>query len=429
MADDAPPQAEPAAPAPSADSAVCRQGYLDKCRDFLCEPVGLFLATLDAQDAADAATDPQAFPEASDPVAVSLSGSNVDLFTGRLSYMQVFSICDSLSCLKALKVLDLSYNNIDDAGAKAVARGVETCKTLRTLSLRGNDIGPAGIASIVEALNTASAAEDGATLATLDVNGNPLTDEGGVVVAKFLETNTTLQALDVGNCEFGDVTVIAVCAALCEANKTLNDLNLENPRIRSIEDETSVHVAKMLARNNTLTALNLGKHRMRDHGCHTLVDYGLTRNATLRKLNLRCNELTEMSGAAIHRLLTQHPEVTWLDLSCNRLATRGVMDVAQALPFNYTLDHLDVRSNGIESDGIVALAENALRSTRLTSLRLWGNHIGVRAAEAVMQLVTDSAEDTRPLELDVEPYEVGDRVCVARLSPNEPPSAVVMSVA
>lgn len=386
------------------EAVPLRQLYLDKCRDFLAEPVPVVLDVLDGEDAGEPC------------VELMLNGNRDELFTSRLSYMQVFAVSDVLSSLKKVSTLDLSYNDVDDAGAKALGRGIAATPNLTTLVLRGNALGAQGVASLVEGLGEAAVPS---ALAKLDLNLNPLGDAGGVVLAKFLETNTTLSSLDVGNCEFGDVTVIALCSALCADNATLKSLNMENPRIRSIEDETCVHIAKMLARNSTLTSLDLGKHRIRDHGCHTLVDYGLTRNKTLRRLNLRCNELSEQSGSAIHRLLTEHPELTWLDLSSNRFATRGASEIAQALPLNNTLAHLDVRSNGIESDGIIAIADNAERSSRLASLLLWGNHIGMGAAEAIMNLVTYRAEEPRHLVLDVEPYEVGERVCVAKSMPSE----------
>ena len=48
-------------------------------------------------------------------------------------------------------------------------------------------------------------------------------------------------------------------------------LLLWRAQLQSIQEEPTLHFTRMLAANDTVECLHFGKHRMRDHGCLTMV--------------------------------------------------------------------------------------------------------------------------------------------------------------
>jgi len=89
----------------------------------------------------------------------------------------------------ALETLDLTGNNIGDAGAEMLAVVLERNTALKELKLESNGIGSEGAAKLATALETNSA------LTTLDLKDNNIGDDGVSKLATALETNAALATL------------------------------------------------------------------------------------------------------------------------------------------------------------------------------------------------------------------------------------------
>ncbi|CAK9040238.1 unnamed protein product, partial [Durusdinium trenchii] len=83
----------------------------------------------------------------------------------------------------------LSYNQIGAEGGVALAKALETNQTLQKLGLSNNNIDTEGGVALAKALETNQ------TLTTLVLQSNQIGAEGGVALGKALETNQTLQVL------------------------------------------------------------------------------------------------------------------------------------------------------------------------------------------------------------------------------------------
>jgi Ran GTPase-activating protein (RanGAP) involved in mRNA processing and transport len=77
---------------------------------------------------------------------------------------------------------------------------------------------------------------------------------------------------------------------------------LDAPLLFSQQSETTVHLAKMLAVNTSLTHLSLAKHGIGDHGANYLAEY-VTQNAALTSLHLRCNRIGATGAGHLGRAL------------------------------------------------------------------------------------------------------------------------------
>eukprot|EP00959_Pyramimonas_sp_CCMP1952_P083668 1749401-Pyramimonas_sp.AAC.1 len=90
---------------------------------------------------------------------IKLNGNSKELFNRRVEYMQVFAMAEALHDNKHVTCLDLSYNNIDDAGVSTLSRLLKFNKCIRELDLEGNNISPEGAKKLSETISE----EDGVT--------------------------------------------------------------------------------------------------------------------------------------------------------------------------------------------------------------------------------------------------------------------------
>jgi Ran GTPase-activating protein (RanGAP) involved in mRNA processing and transport len=372
---------------------VLRDLFEKKCREFACEPV---LAVLDDLSSAANLT------------SLQLNGNSKRLFNKRIQYMQVFALCETLYEDTNIVSLDLSYNNLNDMAAQALSRLLKVNRTLCFLNLAGNDLTATGANHLIQALTTA-----GCSLQVLILSGNPLGDEGAVMLGHMLRSNSSLSVLDMSNTSAGISGIISVSAALSEVNTSLQSLDLGRPMLKGCQDTTFLSLAQMLAQNKTLVSLGLSKHCMADSNLDTLVTYGLLRNTSLKSLDLSANRLSPFSGPVIERLLNDNRQIEEIQLSHNQLGDAGALAVARCLPYTHWLQHLDLRSNGIGEQGLMALAEALSLASHVQSLFLWGNHFGPSSARAFMD--TLAATGTGGLSIDLRPYEADGRAQVALL--------------
>ena len=158
---------------------------------------------------------------ANDPQLTHLNLSNKGL-----TYWNIIELCYVLASNATLTSLDVSSNQIGDAGAQALAANT----TLTSLDVSYNQIGGAGAQALaansaLTALNVSSNHIGGAgaqalaantTLTALNVRGNNIGNAG----AQALAANTTLTALDVRGNNIGNATLLLLKNAIIR-NKQL----------------------------------------------------------------------------------------------------------------------------------------------------------------------------------------------------------------
>lgn len=134
--------------------------------------------------------------------------------------------------------------------------------------------------------------------------------------------------LDMGNNEFDHDAVIDIMGTLNYKECALEVLNLDNPYLKTIQQETAVHIAKMLQQNRSIQKMSLRKHKLRCSGIYTITEHMLE-NFTLRVLDLSCNEISPSGAKALAKVLKQgHCAIESLLLSCNKLGDLGAQEIA-----------------------------------------------------------------------------------------------------
>ncbi|XP_064441701.1 leucine-rich repeat-containing protein 34 isoform X3 [Mirounga angustirostris] len=251
--------------------------------------------------------------------------------------------------------LDVRYNFISDVGAYYAARLLQKQHNLIYLNLMFNDIGPEGGELIAKALHK------NATLKYLRMTGNKIENKGGMFFAAMLQINSSLEKLDLGDCDLGMQSVIALATVLTQ-NQTIKGINLNRPILYGEQEESTVHLGHMLKENHCLVELHMCKHNIKNCGIKQLCD-ALYLNRSLRYL-----------------------DVSWLS----------------------------VVSNNIEGEGLVALSESMKTNPTLSNVYIWGNKFDEATCVAYSDLI--QMDRLKPDNTDVEPFVVDGHVYLAEVS-------------
>lgn len=248
----------------------------------------------------------------------------------------------------ALLLLDLVFNKIGPEGGQHLARLLEDerCR-LEVLFLGGNALGPAGSARLAHSL------EHNRVLQELYLDVNDMGDEGAAAFARVLATNSTLRALTLASNDIGDDGAAALAEALIgNPNSALQMLNLGyqkstvvmGGRPNRIGDAGVAALARMLATNRTLVALNLNK-----------------------------NQVTRVGARALGRALASNRSLRVLELRANyQLGDDGVVDLLDAMATNDTLAALDLVGCQVGLVGLRRLLRHVETHPSLISVHLGG---------------------------------------------------------
>ncbi|NXH40173.1 LRC34 protein, partial [Dicaeum eximium] len=298
--------------------------------------------------------------------------------------------------------LDLAYNLLTDAGAKTMATFLQENSALQYLNLMFNDIGTSGAELIAAALHSNQ------SLLHLRMTGNKIGNQGGMFFASMLKINSILEKLDLGDCDVGLQCLVATAVALTQ-NKSLKAINLNRPLLFSPQEETTVHIARMLRNNSSLVELHLGKHEMKNFGVKRLCE-ALYANSSLRYLDLSCNNIICDGAKFLGELLKRNQTLQILDLNANRIEDVGAVYLSEVLGTrNKGLRALSIVSNNITGEGLVALAQAMHSNMTLSHIYIWGNKFDRSTCEAFSELIMvgrlqPDCTDVAPYEVDGEPF-------------------------
>ncbi|XP_053315890.1 leucine-rich repeat-containing protein 34 [Spea bombifrons] len=372
-----------------------KQQYLEACTEYN-HPVNAFIAEMFLQ------------VQLSEQHAITLKicGNNRLVKVERVTDEDFLVVSKVLSQNSFIKDLDLRYNNLTDNGAIHIANFLKDKSSLLSLNLMGNDIGTEGARHIARALH------NNETLKSLRMTGNKIGNKGGMFFASMLQINSALEEVDLGDCDLGIESLIAFSTVLLH-NRSVKSINLNRPLFYALQEDTTIHIAKMLKVNNTLRELHLSKHEMTDFGVQRLCE-ALHENSTLKYLDLSCNKITRDGVACLAELLKTNTTLEILDLTSNRMEDDGAIYLGEALRLhNRHLKALSIVSNNITGKGIKALAASIKANESLQYIYVWGNKLDEEACVAFSDLLYTGR--LSPSSTDVRPYVVDGHIYLAEL--------------
>ncbi|XP_034854597.1 leucine-rich repeat-containing protein 34 isoform X2 [Mirounga leonina] len=267
--------------------------------------------------------------------------------------------------------------------------------------------------SDVGAYYAARLLQKNATLKYLRMTGNKIENKGGMFFAAMLQINSSLEKLDLGDCDLGMQSVIALATVLTQ-NQTIKGINLNRPILYGEQEESTVHLGHMLKENHCLVELHMCKHNIKNCGIKQLCD-ALYLNRSLRYLDVSCNKITCDGMVCLADVLKSNTTLEVLDLSFNRIENAGTKYLSETLAsHNRSLRALSVVSNNIEGEGLVALSESMKTNPTLSNVYIWGNKFDEATCVAYSDLI--QMDRLKPDNTDVEPFVVDGHVYLAEVS-------------
>uniref|UniRef100_A0A2K6UFM2 Leucine rich repeat containing 34 n=1 Tax=Saimiri boliviensis boliviensis TaxID=39432 RepID=A0A2K6UFM2_SAIBB len=280
------------------------------------------------------------------------------------------------------------------------------------LYINGLDVGY-NLISDVGAYYAAKLLQKNQTLKYLRMTGNKIENTGGMFFAAMLQINSSLEKLDLGDCDLGMQSVIAIATVLTR-NQAIKAINLNRPILYGEQEESTVHVGRMLKENHCLLALHMCKHDMKNSGIQQLCD-ALYLNSSLRYLDVSCNKITHDGMVYVADVLKSNTTLEVIDLSFNRIENAGANYLSEALTsHNRSLKALSVVSNNIEGEGLVALSQSMKTNLTFSHIYIWGNKFDEATCVAYSHLI--QMGHLKPDNTDVEPFVVDGRVYLAEVS-------------
>ena len=223
-----------------------------------------------------------------------------------------------------------------------------------------------------------------------------------VCIARALAHNETITAIDLSFGACGVLGAAALASALAKGHASLRSLTVSsNPltdegvaQLSSALSGVSAHQlpgSKMLQRG--LHALRLSSVGCGAKGAEGLARALQCQHQVLQCLDISCNSLGSADVTAISAGLARNNLLHTLYIGGNNVCDTGAVELSRALERNSKLTKLDVCDADIGPDGMVAIAPLlSVGSVPLRTLNLGGNRAGdVGAAALAAPLRTNTA--------------------------------------
>ncbi|KAI9335038.1 hypothetical protein DFJ73DRAFT_34955 [Zopfochytrium polystomum] len=221
------------------------------------------------------------------PDSLSLSGTQDDLRHRRLDDAHVEALSVPLGGVSFLKSIDLSFNEISDAGAARIASFLKSNRHVHTLNLSSNNIKSAGAKALADVLIHDE------SVANLNLAHNELGTDGGIAIANMLQVNTALHTLNLTSTSQTATSLTALFIVLLN-HPTLRDIDVSDNAsqthrlTQTLDRDVMLHVARaMRSEENALETLGIGKMGITDWICVEVIAGAVKSSLGLQVLNLR----------------------------------------------------------------------------------------------------------------------------------------------
>ena len=299
-----------------------------------------------------------------------------------------------LTVSKTLTRLDLICCALSDTGAEYIAAGIATNYSLKVLNLSSNYIISAGAVDIFKSLESNTSLEEldlsRNMLQTLSTSSNSDDESMGHAVEEMLTDNHTLRRLDLGFCYLDDLTAAHIATGLAQ-NDSLRTLNLSGNNITS----GGADIFKSLESNASLEELDLSWNQFRYQSLGCVVEKVLISNQILRRLDLSSCWLHNVVATHVANGLAKNQSLKILNLSSSYNITRaGAVDIFKSLEINNSLEELYISGIRIKSeDESLGCAVERMLTVNQTLRRLDLIGCGLNSNEATPHIATGLAKN------------------------------------
>ena len=308
-----------------------------------------------------------------------------------------------LDCLmfSNLTKVNFSNNNISEDTLSEFSDFLSSCTKLEELNLSNTNLRTEGAIKLFKNLTCF-------TLKIINISGNCITETAANHIAKSLSKNNKLQEIDVSCNAFHSSGISNILASINIASLTkLNISNNVNISFNLI-GRYLVHATKLVALDlsynkvekasfddfligiSILKMLNLQNIGITDETALALV-FVLSGNENLQELDLSYNDLHAEGISSIFRRLNIS-QLTKINISNNAIDEQVADDIGNFLSKNMNLEELDASCNNLHSSGIIKLCKRLTNLSKLTKLKIGGNHFTHLAADNVANLILHNSK-------------------------------------
>nr|KAF6398556.1 ribonuclease/angiogenin inhibitor 1 [Molossus molossus] len=261
--------------------------------------------------------------------------------------------------------LQLEYSNLTAASCEPLAAVLRTKQELKELVVNNNDIGEAGARTLCQGLADSVCPLESLKLESCGLTSANCQDLSGIVGAK-----ASLRVLELGNNRLGDVGVAELCSGLLSPSSRLRTLWLWECDITA---SGCRDLCRVLRAKESLKELSVAGNAVGDEGARLLCESLLGPGCRLESLWVKSCSLTAACCPHVSAMLAQNRTLQELQLSNNKLGDAGVEQLCQGLRQPGAamralwLGDCEVTDEGCSSLASLLLANRSLRELDLSN--------------------------------------------------------------
>ena len=284
-----------------------------------------------------------------------------------------YLVADYIACFLSrntkLEELDLSYNNLEAAGA------IKICGTGLT------------------------------NLSTFNISHNGITAEAADEIAAFLSGNTKLQILDL-SCNNSMIILkvlphtpvlsslkISDCNVIDEAADKLGNVLLHNTLLQeldlsynSLSKLDSLRVLKGMKNISSLVKINVSHNEIIDEAADELASV-LLHNTLLQELDLSYNSLSKLDSLRIFTGMKNISSLVKINVSHNEIIDEAADELANVLLHNTLLQEFDLSYNSLSKLDSLRIFKEMKNISSLVKINVSHNEIIDEAADVLASVL------------------------------------------
>ena len=243
------------------------------------------------------------------------------------------------------------------------------------LNISNNEITHFGIQFLIESLALNSKT---CTLSTINLSSNPLGNQGIDVISDYLENGGIITSLNVSDCKFNGPSSNKFFRAIRTGFKLQylwannNDFSYDKTRM-SIKEAVGTNL-KTISMNNCYLGYRGG----------VCVADGLHKNKCIINLSISSNLFNHHTGKAFGEYLSGHnSHLEVLNISNNEIGEKGSIDIFNGLSANKCLSKLMMKKNDITNLAGATLLKVMKHNKVLTNINLNENQLELSEIAAI----------------------------------------------
>ena len=300
------------------------------------------------------------------------------LYIGKnnITYEAADDLAAVISCNYQLNELDVSNNDLQEAGARIILKALQGLSTLQKLYISKNNITDEAADDIGAAISFSSQLQE------LDISDNDLHLTGGIIISKALQGISMLTKLYIGKNNITDVPADCIATAI-SYNSQLRELDVSET---SLQTTGAITISKALQGISTLAKLYMNKNNIGEEAAIHVAG-AITCNSQLQELAISDNELQVVGVKTILKALRGISTLTKLYISKNNISEEAAIHVANAISCNTQLQELDISDNNL-AKGTIIVSKSLQGISTLKKLCISNNNITSDVANHIAAFIT-----------------------------------------